>query len=294
MRPLYISVYDCSAAVDVLSTHTQLDGVIFRHSLLSSREELNDIIHTLIPRAEHVKVRLYMKDNRLLHNEHLTHVRETLLQLKGHNIGLFIGDPAVISIAKSIEYDGEIIFAPEMIMTSLGSAQFWMNQGANNVEISHELTFKELNFMIENLTKLPFVQIHGQLSMFQSRRLLVDNYFTHLNHEEAIESHGQLSLYDKERDLRYIVTQDERGTEIYNGHIISIIDLLDRFPIMPNCIVDTYFLTRQKRNEVIELYIEVTQDTAYTINKEMYAKKIQMIYADTPVSRGFFLKPTIF
>lgn len=294
MIPLYISVYTYKEALDVIQTHQAIHGVIIRQSLLATDESITEICNSLVEEAKQNKIELYIKDNRLLHNTHLSRVKQTMTQLKGHNIGIFAGDPAVIAIAKEIGYDGAIIFAPEMIMTSHTSAQFWLNQGANNVEISHELTFKELNVITNHLEKAPFVQIHGQLSMFQSRRLLVDNYFDHLDIQGLNNTEGQLSLYDKERELHYIITQDDRGTEIYNGQIISIIDLLDRFEKMPLGIIDTYFLTRQKRNDLISLYLEVIADAEYSTNKADYAKRIQAIYGEQPISRGFFLKPTIF
>lgn len=295
MIPIYVSVYDYQSALDVLETHKNIEGLILRQSLLSTSEEIDNIIHNLLPLANQAGIKLYIKDNRLLHNMHLKTVTQTLSQLNTHNIGVFIGDPAIFTITNKISYDGDVIFAPEMILTSHQNAQFWIDQGATNVEISHELTFKELNVIIQNLKHRPFVQIHGQLSMFQSRRLLVNNYLTHLDLNENIHTHpGELALYDKERELHYIITQDERGTEIYNGQSISIIDLLNRFEIRPNCIVDTYFLTKQKREDVINLYIEAFQDEAYDANKEIYANKMQLIYADEPLSRGFFLKPTIF
>lgn len=293
MKPLYISVYDYETALDVVRTHPQVTGIILRQSLLSTSDELDEIKH-LVQEVQNADVQLYLKDNRLLHNSHLKTVITTLKYLNGNKVGIFVGDPAVIKIAKEIAYDGEIVFAPEMVITSHGNAQFWVQQGARNVEISHELTFKELNVIMKNLSIIPFVQIHGQLSMFQSRRLLVDNYFTHLDHKISVAEHGQLSLYDKERELNYIITQDERGTEIYNGQIISIVDLLHRFEKMPNCIVDTYFSTKQKRNAVISLYLEALSDQEYETHKDAYAEKMKEIYVDEQLSRGFFLKPTIF
>lgn len=292
---LYISVYDTTTALDVLNTHTDIDGVIVRQSLLSLEETLTFWQQELIPLAKEKAIKLYLKDNRLLHNEHLKKVTELLVTLKDTMIGLFIGDPAAMMIAKEIGYQGEVVFSPEMILTSSGNSQFWVNQGANSVEYAHELTFKEINAMIEKQTFVPFVQIHGKLSMFQSRRLLVDNYFTHLEKNTLSESNlGELSLYDKEREQHYIITQDERGTEIYNGQIISVIDMLDRFETRPNCIVDTYFLTKEKRDQIIALYIAALSDTGYADNKQTYANQMQTIYKDEQLSRGFFLRPTIF
>lgn len=295
MIPLYISVYDINAAIDTLTHHSHIKGLIMRQSLLMTPADTTSILQQLVPQTRAHNIHFYLKDNRLLHNQHIPLVKQNLLLLKGHNIGLFIGDPAVIAIAQELEYDGDIIFAPEMILTSHQNAHFWITQGADTVEISHELTFRELNAIINQLPVLPFVQIHGQLSMFQSRRLLVDNYFTHLNYTDTdVSSDAQLSLYDHERDLNYIITQDERGTEIYNGQSISIIDLLNRFDVFPNFVIDTYFLTPKKRNAVIQLYIEALQDQDYEVNKTTYAHKMQTIYGNEPLSRGFFLKPTIF
>lgn len=294
MTSLYLSVYNTSAAISALSHSQYFTGLIVRQSLLASNEELDMLFSDLIPLAQKQNIQLYFKDNRLLHNAHLDTVKQNIKHLKGHSIGLFIGDPAVIALAQEIAYDGDIIFAPEMILTSHQNAQFWLEQGAHNVEISHELTFKEINAIMNNLSITPFVQVHGQLSMFQSRRLLIDNYYTHLNYHAESDETTHISLYDKERDLNYTIIQDDRGTEIYNGQSISIIDLLDRFDSFPRCIIDTYFLTTNKQVAVIQLYSEALQDSNYVLNKEMYAQKMKMIYGDEPLSRGFFLKPTIF
>lgn len=294
MDSLNISVYDYASALAVAQSHPQISGIILRYSLLADEIQTKQITDELVRITRQNDIKLYLKDNRLLHNMHIQKVKENMLLLSKYNIGIFAGDPAIIAIAQEINYDGEIIFAPEMVMTSHRNGQFWIDQGAAGIEISHELTFKEINAMMELLTVKPFVQIHGQLSMFQSRRLLIDNYFNHLQKDDVIDENSQLSLYDKERDLHYTITQDTRGTEIYNGQTISIIDLLDRFVEKPHYIVDTYFLTAEKRNRVIELYVQALMDSAYLENKKQYAIEMQHIYQTEQLSRGFFLKPTIF
>lgn len=294
MKPLYISVYNFETALDVLETHHDISGIIIRASLLELHKVFETELLPLLTKAKESNVAIYIKDNRLLHNNMMNDIKDSLRAIQSHAVGLFVGDPAIIEIAKEFQMKNDIIFAPEMILTSSTNCQFWINQGASNVEFSHELTFKEINQMMSKLHSLPFVQIHGQLSMFQSRRLLVDNYLTHLEHDVIGETKAGLSLYDKERDLHYTITQDERGTEIYNGQIISIIDLLHRFDQMPLAIIDTFFLTKERRNRVIDLYKEALSDDSYPEHATIYAEKMQSIFKDATLSRGFFLKPTIF
>ena len=74
------------------------------------------------------------------------------------------------------------------------------------------------------------VQVHGMSCMFQSKRSLVGNYFEYQGKIMEIEnrkSEKNMFLYDKERNNKYPIFEDENGTHIMSPNDICIIDELE-------------------------------------------------------------------
>ena len=76
------------------------------------------------------------------------------------------------------------------------------------------------------------VQVHGMTCMFQSKRMLLGNYYTFQDRQMKIqrnESQKDLLLYDEERDNKYPVFEDYNGTHIMSPNDICLIEELEPF-----------------------------------------------------------------
>ncbi|REB25915.1 U32 family peptidase, partial [Staphylococcus pseudintermedius] len=76
------------------------------------------------------------------------------------------------------------------------------------------------------------VQVHGMTCMFQSKRMLLGNYYTFQDRQMKIQRNeaatdSQLLLYDEDRDNKYPVFEDYNGTNIMSRNDIRLIEELE-------------------------------------------------------------------
>ena len=149
------------------------------------------------------------------------------------------------------------------------------------------------------------VQVHGMTCMFQSKRMLLGNYYTFQDRQMKIqrsENEQDLLLYDEERENKYPVFEDYNGTHIMSPNDICLIEELepffeaniDSFKIDGILHSESYIntVTAQYR-EAIDLYHEDPE--AYEDEKFMLIDPIEEIQPEhRPFDEGFLYKQTVY
>ncbi|MEJ7378775.1 U32 family peptidase, partial [Staphylococcus epidermidis] len=82
--------------------------------------------------------------------------------------------------------------------------------------LARELSLEEILNIKANSDVEIEVQVHGMTCMFQSKRMLLGNYYTFQDRQMKIQRNeaatdSQLLLYDEERDNKYPVFEDYNG-----------------------------------------------------------------------------------
>lgn len=287
MHNLYIQTREFSKLLN--HQDLQCKGYIFETKFtdltLEVIKSLNEFSNVIANKT------LYIKDTFIFHTGDLNKVYSSIKSLNT-NIKLIVGDPAFLYHFKQIDRD--IVYGPDMIITSSKNGNFWIDNNAKTVELGKELTFAEINEICKNLQQTPFLQIFGNVSMFQSRRQLLSNFENHLNKTNKFKENDDLYLYDYERNLSYKILESDRGTEVFNGEIISIIDRIESFLYPMNLIlnIDNKF-SENINKQIILLHINVLTNK-YEKNKLASIKKEVELLLDEPISRGFFYKETVY
>lgn len=178
-------------------------------------------------------------------------------------------------------------------------------KGAQRAQLARELSLEEIINIKENADVEIEVQVHGMTCMFQSKRMLLGNYYTFQERQMKIERNKQaneLLLYDEERDNKYPVYEDYNGTHIMSPNDICLIEELE--PLLSAGIdalkidgvlqSETYInVCTEQYREAIDLYNEDPE--VYEDEKFMLVDPIEAIQPEhRPFDEGFLFKQTVY
>ena len=250
--------------------------------------------------------KIYAAVNGLFHNYHLNAVESYIEFLHEINVDRIIfGDPAVIMFVKNHDNPIPLNWDAETLVTNYFQCNYWGKKGAKRAQLARELNLEEILNIKANANVEIEVQVHGMTCMFQSKRMLLGNYYTFQERQLKIERNlvaDELLLYDEERDNKYPVFEDYNGTHIMSPHDICLIEELD--PLLEAGIdalkIDGVLQSEEYINvcteqyrEAIDLYNEDPE--AYEDEKFMLVDPIEAIQPEHRLfDEGFLYKQTVY
>ena len=248
----------------------------------------------------------YVAVNGIFHNYHLNALENYIEFLHEIRVDRIIfGDPAVVMYVKKQNNPIPLNWDAETIVTNYFQCNYWGEKGAKRAVLARELNLDEI-LNIKKHAKVEIeVQVHGMTCMFQSKRMLLGNYYTFQDRQMKIqrsENEQDLLLYDEERENKYPVFEDYNGTHIMSPNDICLIEELepffeaniDSFKIDGILQSEAYIntVTAQYR-EAIDLYHEDPE--AYEDEKFMLIDPIEEIQPEhRPFDEGFLYKQTVY
>ena len=248
----------------------------------------------------------YVAVNGIFHNYHLNALEDYISYLHEINVDRIIfGDPAVVMFVKQQAHPIPLNWDAETLVTNYFQCNYWGNKGANRAVLARELNLEEILNIKQHANVEIEVQVHGMTCMFQSKRMLLGNYYTFQQRQMKIERNdisNQLLLYDEERDNKYPVYEDYNGTHIMSPNDICLIEELDAlleagidaFKIDGVLQSEEYInvCTAQYR-EAIDLFNEDPE--SYEDEKFMLVDPIEEIQPEhRPFDEGFLFKQTVY
>lgn len=254
---------------------------------------------------EHDK-KVYVAVNGIFHNYHLNALENYIEFLHEIRVDRIIfGDPAVVMYVKKQDNPIPLNWDAETIVTNYFQCNYWGGKGAKRAVLARELNLDEILNIKKHANVEIEVQVHGMTCMFQSKRMLLGNYYTFQDRQMKIqrsENEQDLLLYDEERENKYPVFEDYNGTHIMSPNDICLIEELepffeaniDSFKIDGILHSESYIntVTAQYR-EAIDLYHEDPE--AYEDEKFMLIDPIEEIQPEhRPFDEGFLYKQTVY
>lgn len=254
---------------------------------------------------EHDK-KVYVAVNGIFHNYHLNALENYIEFLHEIRVDRIIfGDPAVVMYVKKQDNPIPLNWDAETIVTNYFQCNYWGGKGAKRAVLARELNLDEILNIKKHANVEIEVQVHGMTCMFQSKRMLLGNYYTFQDGQMKIqrsENDQDLLLYDEERENKYPVFEDYNGTHIMSPNDICLIEELepffeaniDSFKIDGILQSEAYIntVTAQYR-EAIDLYHEDPE--AYEDEKFMLIDPIEEIQPEhRPFDEGFLYKQTVY
>ncbi|WP_145379575.1 peptidase U32 family protein [Staphylococcus cohnii] len=248
----------------------------------------------------------YVAVNGIFHNYHLNALKsyiDFLYEVKVDRI--IFGDPAVVMYVNEQENPIPLNWDAEALVTNYFQCNYWGEKGAQRAQLARELSLDEILNIKKHADVEIEVQVHGMTCMFQSKRMLLGNYFTFQERQMKIHRNkvaNELLLYDEERDNKYPVFEDYNGTHIMSPNDICLIEELeqllaaniDAFKIDGILQTEEYInVCTEQYREAIDLFNEDPE--AYDDEKFMLVDPIEAIQPEhRPFDEGFLYKQTVY
>lgn len=267
-----------------------------------TREDVKESIH----RAHFRGKKIYVAMNAIFHNEKVDELYDYVKFVhEAGGDGIIFGDPAVLMIAREIAPDMKLHWSTETTGTNWYHCNFWGKKGAKRAVLAKEINLDEVLEIKEHAEVEIEVQIHGMTAMFQSKRTLLGNYFEFLGKPMKIENRRQnknMFLYDKERDNKYPIFEDENGTHIMSPRDVCMIDELEDFidGEIDSLKIDGILKSSSYIQRVTALYRRAIDLCAE--NREKYEEEKADLYKEIekiqppnrPLDTGFYFKETVY
>ncbi len=191
-----------------------------------SRENQKEIVKMAHNQNKKVTVAV----NAIMHQETMGKIPEYLSFLADLNVDqVTIGDPGVIFILQRNKYPIDYIYDGETLVTSARQVNFWAKKGAVGSVIAREVPFLELNAMAPQLKIYGEVLVYGATCIHQSKRPLVQNYFSYIDVKEAATRDRGLFLSEpQKKSTHYSIYEDLNGTHIFADNDINLMLELDK------------------------------------------------------------------
>lgn len=248
----------------------------------------------------------YMAVNGIFHNYHLNALKSYIDFLHEVKVDRIIfGDPAVVMYVNEQENPIPLNWDAEALVTNYFQCNYWGEKGAQRAQLARELSLDEILNIKKHADVEIEVQVHGMTCMFQSKRMLLGNYFTFQERQMKIHRNkvaNELLLYDEERDNKYPVFEDYNGTHIMSPNDICLIEELeqllaaniDAFKIDGILQTEEYInVCTEQYREAIDLFNEDPE--AYDDEKFMLVDPIEAIQPEhRPFDEGFLYKQTVY
>lgn len=248
----------------------------------------------------------YVPVNGIFQNYHLNALKayiDFLHEIKVDRI--IFGDPAVVMYVNEQENPIPLNWDAEALVTNYFQCNYWGKKGAQRAQLARELSLDEILNIKQHADVEVEVQVHGMTCMFQSKRMLLGNYFTFQERQMKIHRNkvaNELLLYDEERDNKYPVFEDYNGTHIMSPNDICLIEELDQllaanidaFKIDGVLQTEEYInVCTEQYREAIDLFNEDPE--AYDDEKFMLVDPIEAIQPEhRPFDEGFLYKQTVY
>lgn len=248
----------------------------------------------------------YVAVNGIFHNYHLNALKSYIDFLHEVKVDRIIfGDPAVVMYVNEQENPIPLNWDAEALVTNYFQCNYWGEKGAQRAQLARELSLDEILNIKQNADVEIEVQVHGMTCMFQSKRMLLGNYFTFQERQMKIQRNkvaNELLLYDEERDNKYPVFEDYNGTHIMSPNDICLIEELDQllaanidaFKIDGVLQTEAYInVCTEQYREAIDLFNEDPE--TYDDEKFMLVDPIEAIQPEhRPFDEGFLYKQTVY
>lgn len=268
------------------------DGFLIGNHQFGTRLTRSFEIHEIISIVSLIKSlnkEVFLVINQLFTDEKLDALKIFLnaLPLKSFS-GIIISDIGVIPILNQYEVTHLIIYHPETLLTNTYDFNFLSEYQIQGAFVAKEITLNDvLEIAKEKKYKL-FMIGHGHLSMFYSKRRLIENFLEFSELDLHLSNDQDLRLIEEHRkDESFPILEDDAGTHVFSSKVFSsILHLNDLLESVDYLLIDSIFKDDLYALSVLKMYHsnEVNHDVKAELEKN---------YHET-WDQGFFYKKTIY
>ena len=239
-------------------------------------------IQTLSQLCQELGKDLFVSLNKNIHNKELDTVTSLLLELDHLSFtALLFYDIGIVQLKKRLSLHMELMWAQEHMGTNYATCNYWLNQGICYGLLASEVTIREIKEIGMHTNMKLMVPVFGYLSMFVSKRHLIQNYFDFFELPYLDESF----VIEKDK-RRYPIVEQKEATIVYSSHILNgVEDMLSlteiEYGLLNSFGIDCY-------EEIVSCYRNANYE-----NVTQTVEKINQLL-DYKTDSGFFHKETIY
>lgn len=183
----------------------------YRHPLIQTESQFYDFYH----QAHALGYHPYIQMNGYIEESQLEDIKIWLNQLIQLNPkGIYFNDFAVYNHLKEVNYSGEIIYAPETILTNAMDIEALL-EGVDRVVLSKELTLEEILQLVSLFSNKIEAFGLGYGLMSFSKRPLVRNYLDEIEVQRDVLNKKDLMIKEYKRDQYFPILEENQGTSIF-------------------------------------------------------------------------------
>ncbi|HKL00816.1 MAG TPA: U32 family peptidase C-terminal domain-containing protein [Desulfotignum sp.] len=210
---------------------------------------------------------------------------------------VIISDPGIIFQSQKTIPHVDIHLSTQANTTNYNSARFWHTLGVRRVNLARELSLKEIAGIAGRVDIETEVFVHGAMCISYSGRCLLSTFLTNRDSNRGLCSHPCRWQYAVVEELRpnefYPVTEDERGTYIFNakdlcmiGHIPELIGAGITSLKIEGRMKGIHYLAAVVKTyrDAIDAYMD--DPAGYRVHSRWYQELARVFHRD--YSTGFF------
>lgn len=183
----------------------------YRHPMLQTKEAFVEHFN----KARGMGFDPYIQVNGYIEEQELVDLRvwlKDLIQLNPK--GFYFNDFAVQRYLKQKDYRGELIYAPETILTNALDIELILTQ-VDRVYLSKELTLEEMMDLCKLFpNKIEAFGLGYPLMSF-SRRPLVRSYLAEIEYEADVLNRLDMTIKEAKRTQHFPILEEKEGTSIF-------------------------------------------------------------------------------
>lgn len=134
--------------------------------------------------------------------------------------GVVFEDIGVFNLLK--DKDIELIWNQAHFVTNYSSINNYFKLGCTSCVISNELTFEEIDEIINKANKKVVFNVFGKNMIMYSRRSLVSNF----NSYASLDNYNDVDI--KEKNVTFHLKEDKYGTAVFNKEYFNYINILPK------------------------------------------------------------------
>lgn len=162
----------------------------------------------------------YLLINRVLNNKDIDNIKNIINDLIKFD-GIIFEDISIYNILK--DYNIKLIWNQNHFATNFKSINYYLDI-LDSAVISNELTFNEVDEILNKVNKKVILNVFGKNPVMYSRRTLLTNFNTYFN----IDSDKEMILDETISNNKFYVKEDNNGTFIFNNKYFNIIKYLNK------------------------------------------------------------------
>ncbi|QIL46014.1 U32 family peptidase [Vagococcus coleopterorum] len=259
-----------------------------------SRRELKELVDMAHAAGKKATIAV----NGIMHPEKMLLVPEFLDYLVEIKVDqITVGDTGVIHLINKNNLPLPFIYDAHTLVTSARQINFWGKRGAIGAVVAREVPYLEMKDMAKILNVFGEVLVYGATCIHQSKRPLVENFFSYIkSSEEATKDRGLFISEPKKDETHYSVYEDSHGTHIFADNDVNLMSELSKLEEMSynHWKLDGIYTPGEQFVTIAKLFVEARDLMSAGKWNDVEATRLnELVIANHPSERsldtGFFL-----